>query len=152
MNVHQTALQAPKGPIDQPDAVIDSLAEVTPVVVRAFGHAKGERVREVTQAFARHMHAFVREIGLTEEEYDYGVDFLNRIGKATNDHHNEGILFADSIGRYGMRDCSSMNFTMPSMRSTDSHVTPARMPSSLRRSLCGRTKNTMPCETHSMYS
>ena len=96
--MQQTALKAPDGPIDQPDSVIDRLADVTPVVVGAFGHAKGERVREITQAFVRHMHAFVREIGLKEEEYEYGVDFLNRIGKATNDHHNEGILFADSIG------------------------------------------------------
>ena len=96
--MQQTALEAPDGPIDQPDSVIDRLADVTPIVVGAFGHAKGERVREITQAFVRHMHAFVREIGLKEEEYDYGVDFLNRIGKATNDHHNEGILFADSIG------------------------------------------------------
>jgi protocatechuate 3,4-dioxygenase beta subunit len=35
---------------------------------------------------------------LTEAEYDIGVDFLNRIGKATHDSHNEGILFADAIG------------------------------------------------------
>jgi catechol 1,2-dioxygenase len=46
----------------------------------------------------RHIHAFAREVNLTEAEYDIGVDFLNRIGQATNDHHNEGILFADAIG------------------------------------------------------
>jgi catechol 1,2-dioxygenase len=44
------------------------------------------------------MHAFAREVRLTEAEYDIGVDFLNRIGKATHDSHNEGILFADAIG------------------------------------------------------
>ena len=96
--MQQTALERPTGPIDQPDAVIETLADVTSVVEKAFGHAKQARVREITQALVRHMHAFVREIGLTEEEYDYGVEFLNRIGKATNDHHNEGILFADAFG------------------------------------------------------
>ena len=29
---------------------------------------------------------------------DVGIDFLNRIGQATHDSHNEGILFADAIG------------------------------------------------------
>ena len=44
------------------------------------------------------MHAFAREVNLTEGEFEYGIDFLNRIGQATNDHHNEGILFSDAIG------------------------------------------------------
>ncbi|MEW6643764.1 MAG: dioxygenase [Pseudomonadota bacterium] len=56
------------------------------------------RVREIAEAFVRHMHAFAREVKLTEAEYDIGIDFLNRIGQATNDRHNEGILFADAIG------------------------------------------------------
>ena len=46
----------------------------------------------------RHMHAFVREVRLTEQEWSRGVEFLNRIGQATHDLHNEGILFSDAIG------------------------------------------------------
>jgi catechol 1,2-dioxygenase len=49
-------------------------------------------------AFVRHMHAFVRETKLTEPEWEQGVAFLNRIGAATHDLHNEGILFSDAIG------------------------------------------------------
>ena len=49
-------------------------------------------------AFVRHMHAFAREVRLTEEEFELGIDFLNRIGQATHDAHNEGILFSDAIG------------------------------------------------------
>ena len=49
-------------------------------------------------AFVRHLHAFTREVRLTQDEYDFAIDFLNRIGKATNDAHNEGILFADVVG------------------------------------------------------
>ncbi|MBR1123172.1 catechol 1,2-dioxygenase [Bradyrhizobium lablabi] len=56
------------------------------------------RLREVAAAFVRHMHAFAREVKLTEAEYDIGIDFVNRIGQATHDSHNEGILFADAIG------------------------------------------------------
>ena len=34
------------------------------------------RLREITSSFVRHMHAFVREVRLTEEEFELGVDFL----------------------------------------------------------------------------
>jgi catechol 1,2-dioxygenase len=56
------------------------------------------RLLGVAEAFVRHMHAFAREVNLTEGEFELGVDFLNRIGQATHDSHNEGILFADAIG------------------------------------------------------
>jgi protocatechuate 3,4-dioxygenase beta subunit len=78
--------------------IIERLDDVTPVVLRAMSGADNPRLRTVMEAFVRHMHAFAREVKLTEAEYDVGIDFLNRIGQATNDHHNEGILFADAIG------------------------------------------------------
>ncbi|TPL43704.1 dioxygenase [Mesorhizobium sp. B2-4-6] len=60
--------------------------------------APNARLREVAAAFVRHMHAFAREVKLTEEEFELGVDFLNRIGQSTHDAHNEGVLFSDAIG------------------------------------------------------
>ncbi len=65
---------------------------------RSDGAGRRPRLREITASFVRHIHAFVREVGLTEKEWDVGVDFLNRIGKSTHDLHNEGILFSDAIG------------------------------------------------------
>ena len=81
-----------------PNAIIEKLEDVTPAVLQAMSQAEGARLRVVMDAFVRHMHAFAREVKLTEAEYDLGVDFLNRIGQATHDSHNEGILFADAIG------------------------------------------------------
>ena len=78
--------------------IIETQEDVTPVVLAAMAGASNPRLREVAESFVRHMHAFAREVNLTESEYDIGIDFLNRIGQATNDHHNEGILFADAIG------------------------------------------------------
>src|ERR1700754_4661835 len=78
--------------------IIEKLEDVTPTVLRAMSGTHNTRLRTVVESFVRHMHAFAREVNLTEAEYDLGVDFLNRIGQATNDHHNEGILFADAIG------------------------------------------------------
>ena len=78
--------------------IIEKLEDVTPNVLQAMSGADSARLRAVVEAFVRHMHAFAREVNLTEAEYDLGIDFLNRIGQATHDSHNEGILFADAIG------------------------------------------------------
>jgi catechol 1,2-dioxygenase len=79
-------------------SIIQAQSDVTPTVVAAMAHTPDQRLREIAESFVRHLHAFAREVKLTEAEYEIGIDFLNRIGQATNDHHNEGILFADAIG------------------------------------------------------
>ena len=79
-------------------SIIETLADLTPAVLRAMSAADNPRLRTVIAALVGHIHAFAREVTLTEAEYDLGIDFLNRIGQATHDRHNEGILFADVIG------------------------------------------------------
>src|SRR3954454_5044310 len=90
--------QSIAGRLTMVTGIIEKLEDVTPTVLRAMSGADNARLRTVMEAFVRHMHAFAREVNLTEEEYDLGIDFLNRIGQATHDSHNEGILFADAIG------------------------------------------------------
>ena len=70
--------------------VIEDQASVTDVVVDAMAGAENPRLREVAAAFVRHMHAFAREVRLSEDELGLGIDFLNRIGQASHDAHNEG--------------------------------------------------------------
>jgi catechol 1,2-dioxygenase len=60
--------------------------------------APNPRLREIMDSLVRHLHAFTREVKLTEEEYDVAIGFLNRIGQATHGAHNEGILLADALG------------------------------------------------------
>jgi protocatechuate 3,4-dioxygenase beta subunit len=79
-------------------SVIEDEASLTGKVLDAMRGAASPRFREVMAALVRHLHAFAREVRLTEEEFDTGIDFLNRIGQATNDAHNEGILFSDAVG------------------------------------------------------
>jgi protocatechuate 3,4-dioxygenase beta subunit len=78
--------------------VIEDVDSVSNMVLRAMSRAPNARLREIMESFIRHLHAFAREMQLTEAEYDVAIDFLNRIGKATHDAHNEGILFADAVG------------------------------------------------------
>jgi catechol 1,2-dioxygenase len=81
-----------------PSSIITDEHSVTDVVITAMARADNERLRQVAEAFVRHMHAFAREVRLTEEEFDLGIEFLNRIGQASHDLHNEAILFSDAIG------------------------------------------------------
>ena len=78
--------------------IIEDERSVTGIVLKAMSAAPSARLREVMEAFTRHMHAFAREVRLTEEEFELGLEFLNRIGQASNDAHNEAVLFSDTIG------------------------------------------------------
>ncbi|MEA2840754.1 MAG: catechol 1,2-dioxygenase, partial [Methylobacteriaceae bacterium] len=78
--------------------IIDSEDDVTPVVLASIAQTKDARAKEIMEAFIRHIHAFAKEVRLKEDEWEIGVDFLNRIGKQTTGTHNEGVLFSDAIG------------------------------------------------------
>ena len=95
MNVHAVVPVAPKS---QPTHIIEDQSSVTDVVIGALQSTANPRLREVIELFIRHMHAFAREARLSDEEFEIGVDFLNHIGQASHDAHNEAILFSDVIG------------------------------------------------------
>lgn len=78
--------------------IIARQEDVTEAVLIAMDGAEDARLRNVMAAFIRHLHAFAREVRLTEAEFEYAIDMLNRIGQATNDSHNEGVLFSDALG------------------------------------------------------
>ena len=71
---------------------------VTAAVLAAMETTPDPRLREVMAALVRHLHAFVREIRPTEPEFERAIEFLNGIGKATHELHNEGILLSDVLG------------------------------------------------------
>ena len=79
-------------------SIVEDEASVTDKVLVAMRGAASPRLREVMAALVRHLHAFAREVRLTEKEFETGINFLNRIGQATHDAHNEGILFSDAVG------------------------------------------------------
>src|SRR5437868_11762920 len=78
--------------------IITRQQDVTEVVLNAMNGAPNPRLRQVMGSFVRHLHDFAREVRLTEAEFEFAIDFLNRIGQATNDSHNEGVLFSDAVG------------------------------------------------------
>jgi catechol 1,2-dioxygenase len=78
--------------------IIDNQEQVTEAVLKAMSSTRDPRLREVMSALVTHLHQFARQVRLTESEFELAIEFLNRIGRATNDQHNEGVLFSDILG------------------------------------------------------
>jgi hydroxyquinol 1,2-dioxygenase len=49
-------------------------------------------------AIVRHLHAFVVETGLTEQEWQAGIEFLTRTGQMCDDRRQEFVLLSDILG------------------------------------------------------
>lgn len=62
------------------------------------------RLREVMQALVRHLHAFAREVRLTDEEWLQGVRFLTATGDITDAVRQEFILLSDTLGLSSLVD------------------------------------------------
>ncbi len=77
---------------------IESDKEVTPAVLAAMENTTDPRFKEIITALVRHLHAFAREVKLTEPEWERGIGYLAELGQRTNDTHNEAILASDAIG------------------------------------------------------
>jgi hydroxyquinol 1,2-dioxygenase len=72
--------------------------DLTQAVLATFENSQSERFQQVMQSLVRHLHAFVKEVGLTEEEWLKGIDFLTRTGHITDDKRQEFILLSDVLG------------------------------------------------------
>jgi protocatechuate 3,4-dioxygenase beta subunit len=73
-------------------------ATITDAVLQRVRAAKDDRIRQVSEALVRHLHAFVREIERTQAEWQAGIDFLTRTGQMCDDKRQEFMLLSDTLG------------------------------------------------------
>jgi catechol 1,2-dioxygenase len=66
--------------------------------VASFAKTKDPRLRKVMQSLVKHLHSFVREVELTEEEWLAGIRFLTAVGQRCDDKRQEFILLSDTLG------------------------------------------------------
>ena len=66
--------------------------------VASYDATPDPRLRELMQALTKHVHAFVREVRLTEEEWQRTIEFLTAVGHLTDDRRQEFILLSDVLG------------------------------------------------------
>ncbi len=76
----------------------DVFPELTDNVIERMSGAADPRLREVMTLLIRHIHGFVREAALSQEEWRHAIDFLTRTGQLCSDHRQEFILLSDILG------------------------------------------------------
>ena len=72
--------------------------DLTDVVLQQFEKTPNERLRQIMKSLIVHLHAFVSEVSLTEEEWAEGIRFLTETGRMCDDARQEFILLSDTLG------------------------------------------------------
>ncbi len=62
------------------------------------GEAANPRLRQVMASLVRHLHAFAKEIELTQQEWDLAIECLTATGKICSAERQEFILLSDTLG------------------------------------------------------
>lgn len=78
--------------------MIRNECDVTEAALAVMARTTDPRLREIMTALVAHLHAFVREVRLTEAEFQEATAILNEIGQQQTDSHNEMVLMAGSLG------------------------------------------------------
>ncbi len=71
---------------------------ITDEVLSRLKDAPNERVRSISEALVRHLHAFIREIEPTMSEWEAAIGFLTTVGQMCTPERQEFILLSDTLG------------------------------------------------------
>jgi hydroxyquinol 1,2-dioxygenase len=88
-------------PVPTTSAALEQAArehDVIERVVASFEGCTDPRLRQVMQSLTRHLHAFIRDVRLTEQEWTTAIGFLTDVGHITDDRRQEFILLSDVLG------------------------------------------------------
>ena len=73
-------------------------ADIEESVRQSFSGCGDGRLKEIMEALVTHLHAFVEEVGLTEEEWRRAIAALTATGHITDEKRQEWILWSDVLG------------------------------------------------------
>ena len=71
---------------------------ITQAVIARLADTPDPRLKEIMTSLVQHLHAFAREVKLTEGEWMRGIEFLTRVGHITDARRQEFILLSDTLG------------------------------------------------------
>jgi len=72
--------------------------DITAEALKRFAQTPDARLREIMLGLVKHLHAFVKEVGLTEAEWFQAIEILTEAGRMCSDKRQEFILFSDTLG------------------------------------------------------
>lgn len=62
------------------------------------GEGINPRLATVMASLVQHLHAFAKDVELTQEEWGVAIDFLTRTGQMCDENRQEFILLSDTLG------------------------------------------------------
>ena len=80
---------------------------LTDAVLATIADDTDPRFREIMTALIKHMHEFVKDVDLSQEEWLAAIEFLYQTGKKTTRKRNEFILLSDTLGITSLIDLLS---------------------------------------------
>ena len=78
--------------------IIESQEDVTRAVLEEMRRTPDARTKEILASLVTHLHAFVREVKLTDKEFQQAIAYVNAIGQRTTPSHNEAMLLSGALG------------------------------------------------------
>ena len=78
--------------------MIKNQHDLTQAVLAVMQQTPDVRLREIMVSLVRHLHGFINDVNLTEDECRTATALIARMGQMTNDTHNEVVLMAGSLG------------------------------------------------------
>jgi catechol 1,2-dioxygenase len=78
--------------------IVENAVQLTEAVVHEMRNTEDARLRVILEAMVRHLHAFAREVRLSEQEFDAAIRLVTELGQKTTASHNEVRLMAGSLG------------------------------------------------------
>jgi len=86
---------------ERPDAAARAapdLSWLTDQVVSSFSETPNQRLRQLLSDLVRHAHHYVAANDITQEEWQYAIDFLTRTGQKSDTKRQEFVLLSDTLG------------------------------------------------------
>src|SRR5450631_4128729 len=71
---------------------------ITQAVLEQIANTPDPRLKRIMTSLIEHLHAFARDVRLTEEEWLKGIQFLTATGRKCDDVRQEFILLSDTLG------------------------------------------------------
>ena len=71
---------------------------ITQIVLARHAQSDNVRLKQIVTSLVQHLHAFARDVRLTEDEWFKGIQFLTEVGHITDDKRQEFILLSDTLG------------------------------------------------------
>ena len=78
--------------------IIKTEQDVTAMVLSEIERAGDGRFKEIMSSAVRHLHDWVREVKLTEAEFQKAGAIIAKLGQLSDKSHNEVVLIAGSLG------------------------------------------------------